>query len=283
MASKPRGTEGDERSDGGAGEPDGGNGGVVITVSSGDEGVVNGPVGDADGLTLADLPGRIGRVLTGGKRASGGNKRSPGKSRGKSGSGSKPSGAGAAAKPSVPKQSKLAIPGEGIAPLFAVVFGLVAARRGAHWQLAPEEAEQLGEATSALLKHVPAPAKQVGLAVDILAAGVVALAVVGPRISVDAQVIAAKRRGQEAPGAAGYTARQMNGMGTPQPGATGNGVNDRIVGGDLDVQPEFTVIPLTENGARLAADLDAALAAELAAGVYGADTTSQGHDALNVE
>ena len=71
--------------------------------------------------------------------------------------------------------------GEMCATCLGVVFGIVAGRRGEHWNLSAEEAEQLGNATGAVLdKYVPDIQGGVEYTL-IVAAGMVVI----PRLMVD--------------------------------------------------------------------------------------------------
>lgn len=72
--------------------------------------------------------------------------------------------------------------GELIATVAMLGFGFMAKRRGEHWNLSPAEAEQLGNATAAVLdKYVPNV--QAGPEVALLIVGVTVLA---PRLMMDA-------------------------------------------------------------------------------------------------
>lgn len=65
------------------------------------------------------------------------------------------------------------------------MFQLVAARRGAHWQLSPVEREQLGDALANVLRHVPLPERELGIAADVAALGFVCYAIAAPRVEHD--------------------------------------------------------------------------------------------------
>ena len=91
-----------------------------------------------------------------------------------------------------------------IAPILQITFGVVAARRGAHWALTNEEAVELGRAYGAVLdKYFPDAADKFGVE---LTAVMVTLAAFGPRIIEDKRKAAeeeAARAKEQAPKARG--------------------------------------------------------------------------------
>jgi len=86
--------------------------------------------------------------------------------------------------------------GQMCATCFSVVFGILAGRRGDHWALSPEESEQLGTATGAVLdKYCPDIEGGPEYAL-IVAAGMVVL----PRVMMDKQLEAANDEAANDPG-----------------------------------------------------------------------------------
>lgn len=85
-----------------------------------------------------------------------------------------------------PQPEQPTLGGEELAFIFEIGFGVVAGRRGAHWKLSSEEAQQLGAATDAVLQKY-LPDIQTGPEVAlVLTAGMVFL----PRIMTDQQLAA---------------------------------------------------------------------------------------------
>lgn len=86
-----------------------------------------------------------------------------------------------------PEPEQPTLGGEELAFIFEIGFGVVAGRRGAHWKLSSEEAQQLGTATDKVLEKY-LPDIQTGPEVAlVLTAGMVFL----PRLMTD-QELAAK-------------------------------------------------------------------------------------------
>ncbi|MAK42706.1 MAG: hypothetical protein CMN80_00935 [Spongiibacter sp.] len=85
-----------------------------------------------------------------------------------------------------PQPDQPTLGGEELAFIFQVGFGVVASRRGDHWKIADDEAQQLGAATDAVLQKY-LPDIQTGPEVAlVLTAGMVFL----PRIMTDQQLAA---------------------------------------------------------------------------------------------
>ena len=75
-----------------------------------------------------------------------------------------------------------------LAPMLQISFGLIAAKRGAHWALSDEEATEAGRAYGEVMdKHFP----EVTVGPEITAI-MVTLAIVGPRAMQDKTIAAAK-------------------------------------------------------------------------------------------
>lgn len=70
------------------------------------------------------------------------------------------------------------------------MFDIAATRRGPHWQLAPVERAQLGDALANVIRHVPLPERELGIAADIAALGFVMYAIATPRIRHDQALLA---------------------------------------------------------------------------------------------
>lgn len=77
---------------------------------------------------------------------------------------------------------------EAFVPLYGLIFSMLAKRRGPHWAISPDEAHAMADATAGLVRHLPIPVEQLGLAADILAFGAVSVAIVMPRVAVDQQM-----------------------------------------------------------------------------------------------
>lgn len=74
--------------------------------------------------------------------------------------------------------------------LTGVVFEIAAQRKGEHWRLGDDEKAAWGNAMANVLRHVPMPEKQMGIAADIAAVGFVAYASLVPRINMDRAITA---------------------------------------------------------------------------------------------
>lgn len=84
-----------------------------------------------------------------------------------------------------PAEKASVIPPQPLGDMVGVVFTITATRRGELWKLAPEEQAAIGDALANVLRHVPMPEKQVGIAADIAALGFVSYAIVVPRLEAD--------------------------------------------------------------------------------------------------
>lgn len=85
-----------------------------------------------------------------------------------------------------PQAEEMQLGGEELAFIFEIGFGVVATRRGDHWKIKPDEAQQLGTATDKVLQKY-LPNMQTGPEVALcLTAGMVFL----PRLMMDQQIAA---------------------------------------------------------------------------------------------
>jgi hypothetical protein len=75
------------------------------------------------------------------------------------------------------------IPAEALAPAIAAAFAVVArVRRSPVWVLNDAEVTALAVPCASLISRLPIPAKQAGIAVDLVALGAVAVPIVGGRV-----------------------------------------------------------------------------------------------------
>lgn len=80
---------------------------------------------------------------------------------------------------------------------------MAAERRGPHWRISDEESGALATALAQCARHIPLPAKQLGIAADIASLAVVAMAVFVPRLKVDRELRGRGNRRQQGTGAGG--------------------------------------------------------------------------------
>lgn len=79
------------------------------------------------------------------------------------------------------------------------MFAITATRRGDHWKLADQEKDAAGNALANVIRHIPMPEKQVGIAADIAALGFCAYALIVPRIELERRVNALQSGPSETP------------------------------------------------------------------------------------
>jgi len=88
--------------------------------------------------------------------------------------------------------------GEILAPVLQITFGVIAAKRGAHWALTDAEAVELGRAYGAVLdKYFPDAANRFGVEITAI---MVTAAAFGPRLIEDKRKAAEREARQEAQG-----------------------------------------------------------------------------------
>lgn len=70
------------------------------------------------------------------------------------------------------------------------MFDLAAARRGDHWKLSTDERRAVGDSLANVLRHVNLPERELGIAADIAAVGLVFYSIVTPRLEYERRMIA---------------------------------------------------------------------------------------------
>jgi hypothetical protein len=138
------------------------------------------------------------------------------------------------------------------------MFGLLAARRGPHWNLTVadhpalgrvDEAATIAEAIAGVMQHVPLPTKEVGIAADLGTLGIALYATIAPRLELDRQYAAAyaKQHAETEP-----TGSQAAAPAPPYPGAEHEVANDVVHGRDpFAGMPTDPLAAVTHNGPTL--------------------------------
>lgn len=82
------------------------------------------------------------------------------------------------------------IPAGAYAGPIQVLSGMVATRRGEHWKIGEREAAELGAAIAGVMKYVPLPDRELGIAGDVAALAAALYMTIAPRIELDRQAAA---------------------------------------------------------------------------------------------
>ena len=121
---------------------------------------------------------------------------------------------------------------QSMAAAWAMVSIVLTAVRGPLWEFSEDELNQLGVATSQMLRHLPIPTQELGIAADVAMFGIVVMGVVSPRMAAEgaAQAVQEQTTVTETDRDTGETVivqgppRPLHpNMLTPRDGATANG------------------------------------------------------------
>ena len=83
---------------------------------------------------------------------------------------------------------------QSMAAAWAMVSIVLTAVRGPLWEFSEDELNQLGVATSQMLRHLPIPTQELGIAADVAMFGIVVMGVVSPRMAAEGAAAAVQQQ-----------------------------------------------------------------------------------------